>query len=318
MSIAYEVTISLYSASLFFLLLIFILYTLYRKILLRHPSQIYYFSVICQIFVAILVIISEIMIQHKEDDDHYSLENKTIYITYVEFFWIVMSYHYISLLNAEIYFKLKNNLSQSYKKRVKMYHMIALVLSAIFTIILMTITEFGNRSTKHINKSEVTKILIYYLCCISMFIIFCIIVFFKQRLVSKSNEIVNLIFISVVHIIICFFMAALVFADDFNISDALRSRFATAIESLQGTSGTIQFFVLMFRTKFRIKVLKLIKKAKVNIKRTFHITELEASYLLEETIQPAPIEPRLYSLTITKGGTFADIFEGLTKNVIKI
>ncbi|OMJ65132.1 hypothetical protein SteCoe_39153 [Stentor coeruleus] len=109
-------------------------------------------------------------------------------------------------------------------------------------------------------------------------------------------------------------MAALVFADDFNISDSLRKRFATVIELLHGTSGTIQFFALMFRTKFRIEVSKLIKKAKFNIKKTFHITEQEVSYLLEEAIEVKPIEPRLYSLTIAKGGTFADIFEGLTKN----
>lgn len=39
--------------------------------------------------------------------------------------------------------------------------------------------------------------------------------------------------------------------------------------------------------------------------------------LLEDSSNAGPIEPRLYSLTLSKGGTFADIFEGLTENIRK-
>ncbi|OMJ95676.1 hypothetical protein SteCoe_926 [Stentor coeruleus] len=186
----------------------------------------------------------------------------------------------------------------------------------------MITTDFGNRSTANLTDLDLqgTRIIIYYLCCISFFTLICIVIYFKKHIVSRSNEIVNLIILTISHITVSIILTTLMFADEFKISENQKIDIATAIDSLYGTLGILQFIILFFRTKFRNRVLKIILKVKKAFRKSFHSTELQSPsvQLIQDPSNTLLIEPRVSSLTLAQGVTFADIFEGLTKNSLII
>ena len=308
-----EVELTLYPITILGLLIIIGLYLRYPVLFFRHPNQLYFYSLIFQLLFQSLCTLSDIIILQYHLYRDISNGQVVNCIGYSAMFAFFLFYHYIVVLNFEIVIKIARLVSQKYKKRVLIYHVISIVMSVVMIYLVIDSTNYQLEYTEDSNSKLAFKSAIWYVYAMFFSSFFCIGVYIKHIIAQKSTSLLNMLILTIA-INICVFIGIILpqTSYNFNFSYEIHDILFWVEIAFGCSSGIIQCFIVIFNKKC-IGLIKAANQKRI-IEKNKQIQrkcskELRMNSLLmglDEVIQNP-----------SDGGLLGNFFERITKDVIK-
>lgn len=247
-----EIELSFYSISFLLLTFIVVLYASFPAKFLKHPSQLYFYSLIFQVIYTVLFIALDILILR-----YFLFRNslelmQAVYMLYLASFVFIMFYHYLLALNIEIILKILRTSSQGYKKRVFFYHFASIAMTIIIFTLALSATNFkfvvDDGNFKH---GFVYNFIVWYIATISLTTWVCTAIYFKYMIKSRSTGLLNLVLLTIginITVALGFLLPQTLYY--FKVSDSLNmtgiSWFITVINA---SAGIFEFVILVLNKK---------------------------------------------------------------------
>lgn len=277
-----------------------IIYSIFPNKFLRHPNQFFYYSLFSQVLYSLLgstIII--LFAENLRNPSKYSQKVfKTLFLIF-SFFFLVF-FHYILILNLEIYRKLSNSLNKCTFKRLCVYHLLTFTLSSV--IILLSVFISDEEAVGRSGYGIHSILIMYYMLVTSVFIWFCIINFIKKRLFSRFKGMIGLACVS---LLISIYILSEYVQMIMHIEGFYEKSYKV-ITLIQACFGIMQFLAMAIDRNFWKTIKKAWKSKKINAADSFLSLENKE---LTMTIDAKDFEIN-QSVAL-----FSDLLENITKTV---
>ena len=294
------------------LLIIIILYSSFHSYFLKHPNQVYFYSLIFQSLAFALEISLDIMVLMYFLFRNHNNIPILIFLFHIQTYFSILGFHYIIALNIEIIIKISRASVQSYKKRVLIYHIFSIVMTTIFILLIFSLQDFNFNVYKDLKDELTYNLLLWYVMFLSVVSWACVGIYCKYMVKLKSTSLFNLVLLTVlsnISIILDPVIPQILYYCKVSFQNSVINWVILIVSTSQ---GTLEFIVLILNKKSIRLIKNYIQKYRNKQKRISR--SLHNSRECSTTSVLLEINERRKSLS--DGGLLCYFFDQVTKEVI--
>ena len=313
-----QIELILSSVSAALLLKIVALYISFPRLFLRHPNQLYFYSIILLIIGLFFTISMDVMILK-----YYLYRNsyifETLYFRYIQFFIFLVFYHYILALNFEIIIKIFRASSQGYKKRVCVYHIITYTLSVVLILLVLSLTNFDLNDRKALNDKFTYNLVLWYVYIMSLAMWICIGIYFKEMVKSKSKSLLNLVLLTIginLTVLVSMIIPQIAYYFD---EDVYNQSLFNLLEAVFSSAGGILIYVILISDRKRFRLIKSVMQQQTKRLQNPRHRKKTFSFIAQRSLSGFIAEiNNSKEEGYSGGGLLTDYFDSVTKEVLNI